>query len=218
MSKKKRGESDTPETSGLAALVPEDTPNALAKVLDTIRHKDHELGVVTPVSPSQPAISSPLDILAEPPPVPKPCPLWDASNPNASIEELAALASDESVAVRFAVAANPNSDIKLLKTLAADPDWRVRSGVLHHPSVDRSIVANLNKDEPLRRWDIADNETSSIDELLTLTVDPEWWVRLAVATNPTTPLDVLHDMQWDEAQVVKTRVEERISTSGAEKS
>jgi len=145
-----------------------------------------------------------------------------AANENTAPETLLLLAKDKSDDVRENVADNPNCPMEAMKILVKDKNYLTRSGLAMRDDLDDELRKILSKDED--RWvreRIAENKFTSHEILLTLSKDPDSLVRdlalknenlrddavgsfenpiavrLQLAENPSTPLDLLEQMSLE---------------------
>jgi hypothetical protein len=121
-----------------------------------------------------------------------------AKNPNSSPTLLANLAKDESISVLVSLAKNPNTPLELLAALATHEDSEVQAGVAQNVETTPEILSSLSSGDRLVRACIAAHSKASIPLLEQLSKDPNSDVRVNVAENPNTPIEVLAYLAQDE--------------------
>ena len=149
-----------------------------------------------------------------------------AENENTTSETLFALAKDKSDDVRQNVAGNPNSSIETFKVLARDKDDLTRRFIAGREDIPEEVLRILLKDsDAWVRSAIAENKSASEGILEVLSRDPESSVRdlalknnslsddsirsfenpiavkLRLAANPSTPLDILDSLSSEENSI-----------------
>jgi hypothetical protein len=145
-----------------------------------------------------------------------------ADNKNTSAEILLALAKDKSDDVRRNVADNPNSSVETIKVLARDKDYLVRGTLAYREDISEEIFLILAKDsENWVKENVAKNRKVPESVLKVLAKDSESSVRdlalknsnlddgsiesfenpiavkLRLAENPSTPIDILESLSTD---------------------
>ncbi len=131
-----------------------------------------------------------------------------ASNPNAPVQLLEALAKDEDPFLRMSVAENPSTPIHVLEALANDEYYFLRSSVAKNPSTPPRMLEVLGKDESDDvRFEVAINPNTTVQVLEALAKDKT--VAESLAYNPITPAHLLaamaksknHDVRSDVAAI-----------------
>ena len=105
-----------------------------------------------------------------------------------SLEVLEALSSDESAAVREAVADNVRVSAEVLNALSRDSVSAVRMAVAENQNVTVQDLESLSRD-PVNfvRWGVAHNEKTPSDVLEPLVKDTDAYVRDEAKRNPNAP-------------------------------
>ena len=136
-----------------------------------------------------------------------------AANPATPSGTLAVMAEDPEAAVRRCVGENHSTPSDVLAVLASDPDPLVRLAVFANPSVDEDVIlaaavrheSKSHLGAPYvddgqavaRRVAVAVDVTVEAELLEVRSHDPAAAVRAAVASNPSTGLDVLGRLVTD---------------------
>ena len=140
-----------------------------------------------------------------------------AQHPHTLSETLEKLSTDKSVTsfknqkfryfVREAVASNPNTAIETLRKLAQDDDEIVRSQVAINPNTSKDILRQLADDLTIifayegNTYETYYKDASQASSHYQGQLVPP--VRLAVASNPNTPMNILEKLSQDENKQVR---------------
>lgn len=117
-----------------------------------------------------------------------------AINCETSISQLRELAQHHHFSVRLAVAHNPNVPLEILEQLVCDRHLEVSHQALKHPHTTLDLLNGNSEFNKAKNWRlrvmIARNLQTSLDVLLQLAEDDSAFVRYAVSRNPKTPHDI----------------------------
>ena len=116
-------------------------------------------------------------------------------------------AYDPNKDVRLNLAYNPALTQECAEILANDEDWGVRYAVacIYHQLSDSMISTLMTDDQYEVREGLATNRTTPADVLRALSEDKSAMVRAAIAYNPNTPVDVLKTLahtSWETGVVI----------------
>jgi hypothetical protein len=132
---------------------------------------------------------------------------------NTPIDVLAVLAQDEDYWVRRAVALNKNTPIEILAVLAKDEDEDVRKAVAENKNTSVETLAMLTKDNDIWISETAEialkkrNKNLGKKKILTLDVTTlPYDVRMAIAENEESPLELLEVLAYDSDGDVREEV------------
>ena len=128
-----------------------------------------------------------------------------ASNPNAPVQLLEALAKDEDFYLRCHVAANPSTPLHVLEVLAKDKDIDVRCEVAGNPNTAVHVLEALAKNKSTFET-LATNPNTPAHLLEALAKSKAYYVRREVAANPSTPDHLLVAMAKDKSNDVRSEV------------
>jgi hypothetical protein len=111
-----------------------------------------------------------------------------------SVSQLWDLAQHPHYVIRRAVAQNLNAPLEILKILVSDSNCEVVRQVLKHPHVTLDLLNKSPEFHKASNWRlrlmIARNAQTSLDVLLQLAEDDSPFVRYAVSRNPNTTHDI----------------------------
>jgi hypothetical protein len=112
----------------------------------------------------------------------------------ASVSQLWKLAQHPHHVIRRAVAQNLNAPLEILEELMSDSNSEVVRQALKHPHVTLDLLNKSSEFRKASNWRlrlmIARNAQTSLDVLLQLAEDDSAFVRYAVSRNPNTPHDI----------------------------
>lgn len=127
-----------------------------------------------------------------------------ATNTSAYLEILETLSRDSSTFVRSGVAANPRCSLGLVEFLSNDSDVSVLSGLASNPNVGTELLIQLieksreSEENVEIRQGVAKNPNLSGDLFVILSKDEDELVRISVADNLQTPVEVLERLVSEE--------------------
>ncbi|MBN1819919.1 MAG: hypothetical protein JW833_04355, partial [Prolixibacteraceae bacterium] len=93
--------------------------------------------------------------------------------------------------------------IDLYEKVSKEGDIAAISKIAVHPNLPDSIQEKLSDSEFMEIRRNISYETNSKEILIKLSSDKEWEVRLAVATNKLTPIEIIHNLQIDKNEDVR---------------
>lgn len=128
-----------------------------------------------------------------------------ASNPNAPVQLLEALAKDEDPFLRGSVAANPSTPPHVLEVLGKDENIDVRCEVAINPNTTVQVLEALAKDKSIGE-NLVCNPITPAHLMATMAKSKHYYVRTEVAANPNTPLHVLEVLAKDKNIDVRCEV------------
>ena len=138
-----------------------------------------------------------------------------AKNENTPVETLAVLAKDKNYEVRSSVARNKNTPIEFLAVLAKDDYGDVRFAVVENKNTSVEALAMLTKDNDVWVSKTAENALKERNKklgkennmILTLDVTTlPYGVRMAMAENEESPLELLEVLAYDSDGDVREEV------------
>jgi hypothetical protein len=139
-----------------------------------------------------------------------------AHNPKTPISILAQLAEDADAVIRSYVSNNPSLPLDLLLELVRDPDEKVRKSASNNPNLPLDSLLELTLDPSvdvrINLVEYRDKRQVAIPIFAKLANDESEKVRVAIAKNPNTPIEILDQLAQDSSLEVCKALTHNLST------
>ncbi len=139
-----------------------------------------------------------------------------ARNPKTPISILTQLAKDADTVIRSYVSNNPSLPLDLLLELVRDPDAKVRQSASNNPNLPLASLLELTLDPSvdvrINLVEYRDKRQVAIPIFAKLANDESEKVRVAIARNPNTPIEILEQLAQDSSLEVCKALTHNLST------